>query len=86
MAESGTTGWTRHDLRRTTATLLGESGVPPHIIEAVLGHTIHSSLASTYNRSRYFSEVRAALQALADFYGHVVAGTSCKVVPLAQPA
>jgi integrase len=86
MAESGTADWHRHDLRRTCATMLGELGAAPHVIEAVLGHTIHSSLAATYNRSRYFSEVLVALQALADHYDRVVAGTGCKVVPLARPA
>jgi hypothetical protein len=35
---SGTTGWTRHDLRRTGATMLGEMGELPDIIEAALNH------------------------------------------------
>ena len=64
---SETKGWTRHDLRRTGATLLGEMGFDPHVIEAALNHTaIHSQLAATYNRSRYMPEVKRALQALAD--------------------
>jgi integrase len=33
---SGTSGWTRHDLRRTGATMLGEMGELPDIIEAAL--------------------------------------------------
>jgi integrase len=53
-AASGTRGWTRHDLRRTGATMLGEMGELPDIIEAALNHvSIRSSLAATYNRSRY---------------------------------
>jgi integrase len=45
-SESGTAGWQRHDLRRTGATLLGELGVEPHIIEAALNHAaLHSALA-----------------------------------------
>jgi integrase len=72
--QSGVTGWTRHDLRRTSATMLGELGAPPHIIESVLNHTIHSSLAATYNRSRYRSETRAALQQLADLYDGIAQG------------
>jgi integrase len=64
---SGTSGWTRHDLRRTGATLLGELGELPDIIEAALNHvSIRSSLAATYNRSRYRPQVAAALQRLAD--------------------
>ncbi len=64
---SGTGGWTRHDLRRTGATMLGEMGELPDIIEAALNHVaIHSPLAATYNRSRYRPQVAAALQRLAD--------------------
>jgi integrase len=62
-----TTGWQRHDLRRTGATMLGELGVEPHVIEAALNHiSIHSQLAATYNRARYLPAVTAALQMLAD--------------------
>jgi integrase len=65
---SGTDGWHRHDLRRTGATLLGELGVMPDIIEAALNHvSIHSPLAATYNRSRYRKQVSEALQMLADY-------------------
>jgi integrase len=63
----GLAHFTRHDLRRTGATMLGEMGVEPHIIEAALNHTsIHSSLASVYNRSRYSMPVANALEKLAD--------------------
>jgi hypothetical protein len=30
--------WTNHDLRRTVATRMGELGIAPHVIEAVLNH------------------------------------------------
>ncbi len=64
---SGTNGWTRHDLRRTGATMLGEMGELPDIVEAALNHvSIRSPLAATYNRSRYRPQVAAALQRLAD--------------------
>jgi integrase len=67
MAASGTAGWHRHDLRRTGATMLGEMGELPDIIEAALNHTsIRSPLAATYNRARYRPQVAAALQRLAD--------------------
>jgi integrase len=75
MEQSGTKGWTRHDLRRTGATMLGEMGVEPHVIEAALNHTsIHSQLAATYNRARYFEPVRNALRLLADQLDGVAAG------------
>lgn len=72
---SGTTGWTRHDLRRTGATLLGDLGFNPHVIEAALNHvSIHSPLAATYNRSRYLSQVTKALQTLADRFDVIAVG------------
>jgi integrase len=64
---SETTDWTRHDLRRTGATMLGEMGELPDIIEAALNHvSIRSTVAATYNRSRYRPQVAAALQRLGD--------------------
>jgi integrase len=80
--KSKTADWTRHDLRRTGATMLGEMGELPDIIEAALNHvTIHSPLAATYNRSRYRPQVAAALQRLADALDGIEAGVA-KVVPL----
>jgi integrase len=81
-AASVTTGWTRHDLRRTGATMLGEMGELPDIIEAALNHvSIRSPLAATYNRSRYRPQVAAALQRLADALDGIEAGAA-KVVRL----
>ena len=74
---SGTGGWHRHDLRRTGATLLGEMGVEPYIIEAALNHvSIHSALAATYNIARYRPRVADALQMLGDALGQIPARTS----------
>jgi integrase len=54
--------WTLHDLRRTCATQLGELGVQPHYIEAILNHYSRSTalnlpghrsgVAGTYNRAK----------------------------------
>jgi integrase len=64
---SGTEGWTRHDLRRTAATLMGNNGVLPAIVEIVLGHSEpHSDLAGVYNKSRYAREHAEALKTLGD--------------------
>jgi integrase len=82
MEDSGTEGWTRHDLRRTGATMLGEMGELPDIIEAALNHVaIRSQLAATYNRSRYRPQVAAALQRLADALDGIEAGAG-KVVQM----
>jgi hypothetical protein len=71
---SHTSGWHRHDIRRTSATLMGELGIAPHVIEIALNHTMSTSsdgstvgrIAQVYNRSRYRPEHAAALQRLAD--------------------
>lgn len=79
---SRSAGWTRHDLRRTGATMLGEMGETPDIVEAALNHAvIHSALASTYNRSRYRPQVAAALQRLADALDGIETGAAA-VVPI----
>lgn len=64
---TGTRDWHRHDLRRTAATIMGENGVLPAIVEIVLGHAEpHSALAGIYNKSRYPKEHAGALQVLSD--------------------
>ncbi len=79
---SNTSDWHRHDLRRTGATLLGDLGEQPHVIEAALNHaTLNSQIAGIYNRSRYRPEVAAALQRLADLLDGIEAG-GAEVVPL----
>jgi integrase len=83
---SKTEGWTRHDLRRTAATLMGELGEQPHVIEAALNHAaVHSQLAATYNQARYRPEVETALQRLADALDGIVAG-GAEVVPMKKRA
>ena len=79
---AGVHGWTRHDLRRTGATTLGELGEAPHVIEAALNHAaIGGQIAALYNRSRYRPEVAAALQRLADVLDGIEAG-GAEAVPL----
>jgi integrase len=71
---SSTSGWHRHDIRRSVASLMGDIGVPPHVIEVSLGHVLRSSsdgstlsrVATVYNTSRYRREHAEALQQLAD--------------------
>jgi integrase len=82
MKASATAGWTRHDLRRTGATLLGEMGVEPHVIESALNHAlIGSQIGAVYNRARYRPAVGRALQMLAEHLAGV-AGVSATVIPL----
>ena len=53
-----------HDLRRTCATMLGEIGVQPHHIEAIINHYSghRSGVAGVYQRAKYADEMRSALQ------------------------
>jgi integrase len=87
---SGTAGWHRHDIRRTAATLMGELGIAPHVIEVALGHALRTSsdgtplgnVAGIYNRSRYRAEHADALQRLADELDRIAAGGGDNVVRL----
>ena len=54
--------WRIHDLRRTVSTGMNELGTEPHIVEAVLGHTV-KGVAGVYNRAKYEAAKRAALKA-----------------------
>jgi integrase len=85
MTASETVEWTRHDLRRTAATMMGEMLIDPHVVEAALGHvTLHTPLAAVYNRARYQAQVAEALQRLADALDRIVAGEG-EVIPLHAP-
>lgn len=70
---SGTSGWHRHDLRRTGATILARLGTPLHIINSILGHRhIWSAIQSVYVIGRCEAECRVALEDLANFYRKLV--------------
>jgi len=64
-AETETTGWRFHDLRRTGATFMAEGGTQRFIIERVLGHADHT-VTAIYDRATYRDEKRAALEVLAE--------------------
>jgi integrase len=67
--------WRLHDLRRTCASQLGELGVLPHYIEAILNHQSghKAGVAGIYNRARYTDEMRSALQRWADHVERITA-------------
>jgi integrase len=74
--------WTVHDLRRTVRTGLGQLGIAPHIAEATLNH-LPAKLIRTYDRNKYESEKRAALDQWATHLKTVVAqATGANVTPL----
>ena len=66
-AKTGIAGWSAHALRRTTATLAGDLGAPPHIVSVILGHSnVGGQLVAGYNHSTYGFEHRRILQRVAD--------------------
>jgi integrase len=79
--ESGVTGWTLHDLRRTSRTLLSRAGISADIAERCLGHAM-SAIRGTYDRHEYENEKRAAFEALAARIDLIVNPPVDVVVPL----
>jgi integrase len=67
--------WRIHDLRRSCATHLGELGIQPHHIEAILNHYSghRSGVAGVYQRAKYEPEMRSALQRWADYVDQITA-------------
>jgi integrase len=68
---SGVSGWTFHDLRRTAASGMAALHIPQDVIDRVLGHA-KESLAGTYNRHQYLEEKRRALEAWAERVAFIV--------------
>jgi integrase len=69
--------WTPHDFRRSLSTALHERfGVPPHVVEAILGHVggHRGGVSGIYNRALYLDERRRALQRWADHIEQLVSG------------
>lgn len=66
--KSGISGWSAHALRRTTATLAGDLGAPPHVVSVILGHAnLGGQLVAGYNKSRYQADHAKVLQDVADW-------------------
>ena len=68
-AQSKTSNWRFHDLRRTAASGMARLGIAPHVVEKVLNHisgTI-SGVAAVYNRYGYDAERREALDKWGSF-------------------
>ena len=78
--------WVLHDFRRSFSTSLHERfQVPPHVVEALLGHVSghKSGVGGVYNRAAYLAERTRALQRWAAHISAVVSGEpTSKVVTL----
>jgi integrase len=84
-----------HDLRHTVATVMGELGIEPHIIDALQNHKLpqSTSVTGTYNDAlvwAYFNQKRDALtlwheHLRATTYGHGGRSSSLVQYNLAGP-
>ena len=48
--------WTQHDLRRTGATIMGDLGISPDVIEKCLNHTEENKVKRIYQRQKLEAE------------------------------
>ena len=82
--------WTLHDFRRSVSTALHDRfGVPPHVVEEILGHAggHKGGVAGIYNRAIYLEERRRALERWGAHVMELVTGkrTKARVVDLRGP-
>lgn len=56
--------WTPHDLRRTAATLMGDLGIRPDVIERCLNHVESNRIQRTYQRQKLENEQAEAWRKL----------------------
>jgi integrase len=80
-ATSGVSGWTLHDLRRTSRSLMSRAGVPVDHAERTLGHVI-GGVRGTYDKHRYYAEMRRAVDQLAALIERIVNGPVDNVVAM----
>jgi integrase len=82
-ARSGTSGWTLHDLRRTARTLMTRAGVPSDHAERCLAHVI-GGIRGVYDHHEFYSEKKAAFEALAGLIERIVPPPGENVVNLSE--
>ncbi|WP_291990640.1 site-specific integrase [Candidatus Accumulibacter sp. ACC007] len=68
--------WTPHDLRRTAATLAGELGTPPYVIERMLNHQQRNPLERIYQRQSLEAEQREGWRVLGERLDILTCGMS----------
>ena len=74
--------WTPHDLRRTAATLMGDLGVRPDVIERCLNHVDENKVRRTYQRQAMLEERMKAFQLLGNRLALYANKSAGNVVPL----
>ncbi|MGZ8952975.1 MAG: tyrosine-type recombinase/integrase [Methylobacter sp.] len=76
--------WTPHDLRRTGATMMGDLGVAPDVIEKCLNHTEENKVKRIYQRQKLEVEQSEAWQVLGNRLALLVSLDNSNVVLLHQ--
>ena len=81
-------GWTRHDLRRSAATLLASLKVDRTVVELLLNHSERQAkggiVAATYDRHSYELEKRQAVERLARRIREIVVARKADVVAVSR--
>jgi integrase len=68
---SGVVGWTLHDLRRSSRSLLSRAGVDSNVAERCIGHAV-GGVKGVYDRFGYADEKRQAFAALASLIERIL--------------
>jgi integrase len=77
--------WTPHDLRRTGATIMGDLGIAPDVIEKCLNHTEENKVKRTYQRQKLEAEQRNAWRVLGDRLNLLVNMDNSNIVLMPPP-
>lgn len=72
--------WTSHDLRRTGATMMGNLGVAPDVIDKCLNHTETNKVTRVYQRQKLDAEQRHAWAVLGERLNLLVNADTSNVV------
>lgn len=83
-AAADVSGWTIHDLRRTSRSLMSRAGINADHAERCLGHVI-GGVRGTYDRHQYLAEKRHAFDALAAEIARIVNPPRGAVTPFRRP-
>lgn len=78
--------WTAHDLRRTGATIMGELGVLPNVIDKCQNHVEQNRVRATYQRQELLSERRAAFDLLGQRLALLANPNANNVIPFKNHA
>lgn len=74
--------WTPHDLRRTGATIMGNLGVRPDVIEKCLNHIEQNKMKKTYQHQSLITEQQQAWKLLGEHLEILTSNNTENVIPI----